>query len=90
MSKFNEHETMMVALYESREELEALFNNAFMKKYTHYNSFEEYTFSTAVFINWSVDFVVGDRFAFDKSVQGKTKFKTWEEMYQTALRENEN
>ncbi len=88
MSNSNEYKTRMVAIYESKEELQALFTNAFMKKYTHYNSFEEYTYSTAVFINWSADFVVGDRFAFDSSVQGKTQFKTWDEMYQRALKEN--
>ncbi len=84
MSTSDQYPTKMVAIYETRAELEAIFNDAFMRKYTHYNSFEEYTFSTAVFINWSSDFVVGDRFAFDSSVQGKTVFKTWEEMYKTA------
>ncbi len=32
----------MVALYESNEELEEMFNDRFMKKYTNYNSFEEF------------------------------------------------
>ena len=78
----------MVALYESNEELEEMFNDRFMKKYTNYNSFEEFRFAGAVFINWSSDFIVGDRMAFDSCVKGKTKFNSWEHMYQTALKES--
>ncbi len=77
----------MVALYESDEELDCLFNQQFMQRYTNYNSFEEFRFAGAVFINWSADFVVGDRMAFDSCVKGKTKFSNWEQMYQAALKE---
>lgn len=78
----------MVALYESKEELEEMFNDRFMQKYTNYETFEEFRFAGAVFINWSADFVVGDRMAFDCCVKGKTKFNNWEHMYQTALKES--
>lgn len=81
-----QHElSRMVALYESKEELEALFNDDFMRKYTNYESFEEFRFAGAVFINWNADFIVGDRMAFDCCVKGKTVFGSWESMYQTAL-----
>lgn len=84
-----QHElSRMVALYESAEELEALFNSSFMKKYTNYQTFEEFRFAGAVFVNWSADFVVGDRMAFDCCVKGKTQFHSWEHMYQTAIRES--
>ena len=85
--KFEAAETMMVALYEDSSELESMFNDDFMHKYTNFKSFEEYKFSTAVFINWNTDFVVGDRNAFDSSVQGKTVFSTWNEMYERACKE---
>lgn len=78
--------TRMVALYESREELEVLFNDDFMKKYTKFGTFEEFTFSGAVFVNWRADFIVEDRKAFDCCVKGKTIFQTWEEMYAKAYK----
>lgn len=84
----NHELSRMVAIYESKEELEALFNESFMKKYTNYQTFEEFRFAGAVFINWSADFVVGDRMAFDCCVKGKTTFNSWEHMYQTALKES--
>lgn len=84
--KENEH-SRMVAIYEGREELQDLFNDCFMQKYTNYQNFEEFQFAGAVFINWSADFVVGDRTAFDCCVKGKTVFGSWEHMYQTALTE---
>ncbi|MDF2656711.1 MAG: hypothetical protein K0R19_3185 [Bacillota bacterium] len=85
----NKHEqTKMLAIYESNEELEALFHDGFMKKYTNYESFEEFRFAGAVFVNWSADFIVGDRMAFDCCVKGKTAFESWDEMYQTALKES--
>ena len=75
----------MVALYESRQELGELFSDRFMRAYTSFASFEEFTFSCAVFVNWQADFIVGDRTAFDCCVQGKTSFKTWDEMYRKAI-----
>lgn len=86
-TKFESESTMMIALYETHEELNRLFNDPFMRKYTNFASFDEYKFSTAVFINWNTDFVVGDRNAFDSSVQGKTTFSTWNEMYEKARAE---
>lgn len=78
-------DSRMVALYETREELAELFSDRFMRKYTSFKDFEEFTFSCAVFVNWRADFVVGDRTAFDNCVQGKTIFTTWAEMYNKAI-----
>ncbi len=75
----------MVALYETREELEKLFSERFMLEFTSFANFEEFTFSGAVFVNWQAGFIVGDRTAFDCCVQGKTCFKTWDEMYRKAV-----
>ncbi len=74
----------MVALYETRQELEELFSERFMREFTSFANFEEFTFSCAVFVNWQADFIVGDRTAFDCCVQGKTRFTTWDEMYRKA------
>ena len=79
----------MVALYETRAELEALFNPEFMQRYTRFETFEEFTFSGAVFVRWSSDFIVEDRKAFDCCVKGKTQFDTWQEMYDRAYAEKE-
>lgn len=84
LNVFEENETRMVALYETKEELQELFNDIFMKKYTNFNTFEEFTFSGAVFVNWKADFIVEDRKAFDCCVKGKTSFNTWKEMYEKA------
>ncbi|MGF6375907.1 hypothetical protein M2140_000977 [Clostridiales Family XIII bacterium PM5-7] len=81
--------TRMVALYESREELEQLFHDDFMQKYTTFQTFEEFTFSGAVFVKWNADFIVEDRQAFDCCVKGKTRFNTWQEMYDKAYEEKE-
>lgn len=80
----------MVAIYESKEELGKIFNEKFMQKNTNYMTFEEFCFACAVFINWSADFVVGDRMAFDSCVHGKTRFDNWEQMYQTAIHEDQH
>lgn len=85
--KEREKLSRMVALYETKEELANLFNSRFMQKYTNYTDFDEFRFAGAVFINWSSDFVVGDRTAFDCCVKGKTIFATWEQMYQKAMDE---
>ncbi len=82
--KFSQNETRMVALYETREELQELFNDEFMREYTNFSTFEEFTFSGAVFVNWKADFIVEDRKAFDCCVKGKTSFHTWNEMYEKA------
>jgi len=78
--------TRMVALYESREELQSLFNDKFMRTYTRFETFEEFTFSGAVFVNWKADFIVEDRKAFDCCAKGKTSFQTWDEMYTKAYK----
>jgi len=74
----------MLAIYESREELDTLFDAAFMKEHTNFQTFEEFCFSTAVFIDWGADFIVAPRAAFDHCVQGRTRFETWDEMYAAA------
>lgn len=77
-------ESKLVAIYESRDELEDLFNEQFMKTYTNFAAFEEFRFSGAVFVDWNADFIVAPRAALDCCVRGKTQFETWAEMYNTA------
>jgi hypothetical protein len=80
----------LVAINESREELEKLFNDEFMGRNTNFSSFEEFRFSGAVFVNWDADFIVAPREAFDRCVRGKTRFKSWEEMYKAAMKQGNN
>lgn len=75
----------LVRIAETKEELFELFSDEFMKKYTNLDSFEAFTFSSAVFIQWQAEDIIGTREAFDCCVKGKTQFNTWEEMYRTAV-----
>lgn len=80
----DENRCRMVAIYETRDELEALFNEDFMRQNTNLASFEEFRFSSAVFVNWNAKFIVTSREALDCCVKGKTRFNTWEAFYQAA------
>ncbi|MBV7273325.1 hypothetical protein I6U48_10435 [Clostridium sp. PL3] len=79
-----------VRIFETKEELFELFSDEFMKKYTNLDSFEAFTFSGAVFIDWQAKVIMGSREAFDCCVKGKTQFNTWEEMYRKAVQFRSN
>lgn len=81
----SEEVTKIVVIGETKEELFELFDDEFMHKYTNLDSFEAFTFSGAVFVNWQAETIMGPRAAFDCCVRGKTQFDTWEEMYRTAV-----
>lgn len=80
-------ENGFVVIEETKEQLQKLFNEAFMQKYTNFNNFEEFAFSGAVFVNWNAVPVIGTRAAFDHCVIGTSQFNSWEEMYRKALSE---
>lgn len=86
MSNGEKEAKKIVLLQETKEELFELFNDAFMQKYTNFDSFEGFSFSGAVFINWDAERIMGPRTSFDCCVKGNTSFDTWEEMYRTAVR----
>jgi hypothetical protein len=77
-------ELSFLVLQESLEELYELFDEHFMKEFTNFNNFEEFTFSGAVFVNWQTPEIMSARKNFDYCVIGKTKFDTWNEMYLKA------
>lgn len=59
-----------------------IFNDVFMKAYTNCNSFDEFMFSSAVFINWESEVLVYSKIQFNIFVSETTSFKTWDEMIQ--------
>jgi hypothetical protein len=74
-------EIMRVPFPEStRENLCAVFNSDFMKKYTNCESFEEFMFSSAVFVNWDSALLVYSKKQFDAFVSETTSFGTWRAM----------
>lgn len=56
------------------------FNDAFMQKYTRFQTFEAFQYSSAVFVNWKTETLIYNEDIFDGFVDESTQFKTWEEM----------
>jgi hypothetical protein len=65
---------------ETRENLYAIFNEDFMETYTNCGNFNEFMFSSAVFVNWDDDVLVYSKKQFDDFVAETTRFGSWEEM----------
>lgn len=60
--------------------LHEIFNDKFMHEFTNCKSFDEFKFSSAVFINWESSLLVYSKTQFDIFVSEATSFKTWDEM----------
>jgi|GEM_PF-2190410 hypothetical protein len=65
---------------ETKQNLRLIFNEVFMQEYTNCRSFDEFMFSSAVFINWDSSLLVYSKAQFDIFVSEATSFKTWDEM----------
>ncbi|MDR1571787.1 MAG: hypothetical protein LBS32_04605 [Clostridiales Family XIII bacterium] len=65
---------------ETRRGLAAVFSPGFMREYTKCGSFEEFMFSSAVFVNWDSALLVYSKRQFDAFVAETTSFGTWQEM----------
>lgn len=65
-------------------EYEELFDEAFMNKYTHFSSIEEF-FDQSDFESGEVDAI--PQKALDDYVKENTKFKSWQHMIETAMKE---
>jgi hypothetical protein len=64
----------------TRNNLTSVFDAGFMREYTNCRSFEEFMFSSAVFVNWDSPLLVYSKKQFDSFVSETTSFGTWREM----------
>lgn len=69
---------------ETKRNLQQVFHEEFMQKYTNCKSFDEFMFSSAVFINWESSLLVYSKAQFDIFVSEATSFNSWEEMMNKA------
>lgn len=67
-----------------RELLEKILNDDFMGRYTRFQSFEGFRYSSAVFVNWNAEQLVYNEEVFDNFVRESTDFESWDEMVKSA------
>lgn len=70
-----------------RRLLETVFTDEFMQKYTNFQSFEGFRYSSAVITNWNADRMVYSRLLMDNFVRESTRFSSWDEMVMAAADE---
>jgi len=91
----NELQNLFEKIEKSAEELEqgktvsfdVLFNQAFMKKYTEFSSFEEFLSAGNFNVESQEDFEAIPDDSMDAYVSKTTKFADWETMLETAVSE---
>lgn len=67
--------------------LNIIFTDAFMQKYTNFESFEYFRYSSAVMVNWGGEYMIYPEKVFNNFVVESTVFKTWDEMVMKAADE---
>lgn len=67
--------------------LKIIFTDEFMQKYTNFENFEYFQFSSAVMVNWTGPYMVYHEVVFNNFVIESTQFKTWDEMIMKAADE---
>ena len=72
---------------EFKKLLEVIFNDGFMRKYTTFDNFEGFKYSSAVMTNWDAEQMIYSKVVFDHFVKESTRFASWEEMVMTAADE---
>lgn len=69
------------------EMLDLVFTDEFMQKYTNFESFEYFRYSSAVMVNWGSAFMIYQSNVFNNFVRESTRFETWDEMVMKAADE---
>ncbi len=64
--------------------LKDIFTDSFMKKYTKFENFEYFKYSSAVILNWDADRMIYDEKLLDMFVKESTSFRNFDEMVRTA------
>lgn len=67
-----------------RNLLKSIFTDEFMQKYTNFQNFEGFQYSSAVITNWNSDIMVYAKLLMDNFVKESTRFNSWDEMVMTA------
>ncbi|MDR0874894.1 MAG: hypothetical protein LBN12_01645 [Clostridiales Family XIII bacterium] len=74
---------------ETRANLRAVFDDAFMQANTNCADFDAFMFSSAVFVNWDDDLLVYSKSRFDTFVSEATRFEDWDEMLRAGAADYE-
>jgi len=64
--------------------LEDVFTDEFMQKYTNFENFEAFRYSSAVITDWTAPRMVYSKLLMDGFVNESTRFSSWDEMVTTA------
>ena len=67
--------------------LDMIFTDDFMHRYTNFDSFEYFRYSSAVMVNWGEEYMIYPELVFNNFVTESTQFKTWGEMIMKAADE---
>lgn len=67
--------------------LETLFTDEYMKKYTNFDNFEAFRYSSAVIVDWERDPMIYSRVLLDNFVNESTSFNTFDQMVLHASKE---
>ena len=70
---------------ELKDRLYEILNENFMQKYTNFENFDHFQFSSAVFLNWNSSVIIYSEARLDGFVEESTTFKTWKEMLTKAV-----
>ena len=64
--------------------LEDIFTDDFMRKFTRFQTFEGFRYSSAVIVNWRADTIIYSQTLLDHFVRESTQFSDWDEMVRCA------
>lgn len=84
---FGESYTSVPAGEEFWNLLDMIFTDEFMQKYTNFENFEYFRYSSAVMVNWGGDHMIFQETVFNNFVIESTQFKSWDEMVMKAADE---
>ena len=67
--------------------LDMIFTDEFMQKYTNFENFEYFRYSSAVMVNWGEAYMIYQEDVFNNFIIESTQFQTWDEMVMKAADE---
>ncbi|MGN1414857.1 MAG: hypothetical protein ACI4WY_11505 [Anaerovoracaceae bacterium] len=67
--------------------LNMIFTDEFMAKYTNFENFEYFRYSSAVMVNWEGEYMIYPETVFNNFIIESTRFQTWDEMVMKAADE---
>lgn len=68
----------------TRELLNEIFTDEFMKENTNFDNFEGFQYSSAVIANWKAERMVYAQLLMDNFVKESTRFSSWTQMVMAA------